>query len=340
MWHHSQSEHSLIICIYLVCQVRSSAGDPSEASERWSSMQRRERCTEGGAASSGCAPLSGARLWLPTAPHTAPPAARHSCESSTASRTARRISPPPTPPPCRTSSPVFPVASSGVGWTCAAECGPVSMTGPGGDVEDEEDGACWWSKIHFIDITCLTCKNCAKDWASLGFFFSNKVRRQDSTEASVVLSGAFCSVCVSKKVLCNSCWKTSYLSAEFCLQSKLKHFLISCLLPYYQLYVWLNTKVQNNNDDLENSVWYALWPQLLEEQEELQLSSDVRRNLKRRVIMSEDFSPHFTTQHCLLCKYCHTCSSVHFSNTWSQNQASLCGLPTDSHLQNTQALNQ
>lgn len=203
---------------YLVLRVHSSADGPSEVSERWRSKQRRERRTEGEATSSGSSPLSGGRVWLPTAPRTAPPAAHRFYESSMASQPARRTPPPPTPPPSPASSRVFPASSSGVEWMCAAESGPLCMTGPVGEDRDET-GARWCSGLRFcvafhillifLNLEYSTCKNCAKVWASLGFFFSNTDRRQDSTAASVVFgpSGNFCSDWVSRKAWCNSCWK-------------------------------------------------------------------------------------------------------------------------------------
>ena len=124
------------ICDHLVFQARSSVDDPSEASKRRNSTQRQECRTEGEATSWGSSPPPGARLWLPTAPRKVPRAARRLSESSTASQTARCISPPPTPPPSPDFSLVFPVSSSGVGWTCAAEFGPLCMTDP---VEDGQN---------------------------------------------------------------------------------------------------------------------------------------------------------------------------------------------------------
>lgn len=155
MWHRNQfnirgseqSCHDLSWMHYLVCRARSSADDPSEASKRWSSTQRREHRIVGEATSSGSSPLSGARLWLPTGPRTAPLAARCFYESPAASRTARRISPPPTPPPSPASSPVFPVSSSGVGWMCAAECGPLCTAGAVESGENKENGACCCFKM-------------------------------------------------------------------------------------------------------------------------------------------------------------------------------------------------
>lgn len=37
-----------------------------------------------------------------------------------------------------------------------------------------------------------------------------------------------------------------------------------------------------NNGNLDNSLCYALWTQILQEQQELQLSSDIERNLTWR----------------------------------------------------------
>lgn len=46
---------------------------------------------------------------------------------------------------------------------------------------------------------------------------------------------------------------------------------------------FLIAETSQNNNNLEDSVWYPFWPQLLQEQQELQLPPDVGRNLKQRV---------------------------------------------------------
>lgn len=144
---------------------------------------------------------------------------------------------------------------------------------------------------NFVPFYCSsifysTCKKCDKEWASLGFFFSNKVRRQDSTAASVVLepSGAFCSDCASKKAWCNSCRKIiisglNYVSTCTTVEQSVS-IKEAKKLSYHVFTTWSTTDKSQNNINLENSLWYALWPQLLQEQQELQLSSDVRRNLR------------------------------------------------------------
>ncbi len=160
----------------------------------------------------------------------------------------------------------------------------------------------------------------------------------------------------SKSILIWS-WILSYVSIEF----MLKRFFIYNWLAHYQL-ILITEKSQKNNN-LDNGLWDALWRELLQQQQELQLSPDVLRNLKRRVnkcswaglgvrpcyilascpqgvlvhqgpdLWNSDSVFKLFSKNRLILRNI-TCSSVHFSKTWSQNQASLCGLPTDSHLQN------
>lgn len=71
--------------------------------------------------------------------------------------------------------------------------------------------------------------------------------------------------------------------------------------------VCLVAKTSENGNNLEDSVWNALRPQLLQEQQELQLPPDEGRNLKQRVNESSSVShcwwwpshPNFTAQFCL-----------------------------------------
>jgi len=57
--------------------------------------------------------------------------------------------------------------------------------------------------LLFAGMCVSTCKKCAKVWASLGFFFSKRVCRQDSVEVNAVPR----SDCEAKKASCNSCRK-------------------------------------------------------------------------------------------------------------------------------------
>lgn len=126
---------------------------------------------------------------------------------------------------------------------------------------------------HFALPTCYftknkyTCKKCDKVWASLGLFFSNKVCKQDTTAASVCEPPeAFCSGQAPVKAWCRSCWKTTYLSIP--INVKVNSFLHS-------------TTLKSAVSNLDNILCYALWPQLLQKQQELQLFSVLGRNLER-----------------------------------------------------------
>lgn len=129
------------------------------------------------------------------------------------------------------------------------------------DMSPSSPPCCYFTKNEY------TCKKCDKVWASLGLFFFNKDCRQDTTAASVCEpSEAFCSGRVPVKAWCRSCWKTTYLSIQ--IKVKVNSFLYS-------------TTLKSAVSNLDNILCYALWPQLLQKQQELQLFSVFGRNLER-----------------------------------------------------------